>query len=140
MRKRPSGSVYRITNTITGRQYIGLTMKSYGTRWCSHRNLMLNGQHPCTAMTADLVAHGIDSFVIEQIEPVDDPETARQREWHWAADALAKGIELYNRQVPCACSECGRKFMGIRGAMYCSAYRGCCAGRNKPPIKSRLSV
>jgi hypothetical protein len=92
--------VYQITNRVTGRCYIGLTTAAIGTRWRNHRNTMLNGQHPSKTMTADLVAFGVESFDIDELERVETVAEAEVRERHWMTQAIADGVDLYNTRRP----------------------------------------
>lgn len=120
MARTKTAEIYRITNLMTGRQYIGSTTAGYGTRWRNHRSHMRVGQHPSKTMTADFFEFGVESFTIELLEEVPDPSTLEAREWEIVSQALADGIHLYNTWQPITCQRCGRRFMGKTGRRTCS--------------------
>ena len=54
--------IYTITNTITGRVYVGKTSASFERRWYAHRILLDKGRHHNKRLQADWQAHGADAF------------------------------------------------------------------------------
>jgi group I intron endonuclease len=59
------GFIYKITNTINGKCYIGETTKSDPEkRWYQHKNTIKRGVG-CPALQNSVVKHGIDNFKFE---------------------------------------------------------------------------
>ena len=120
MPKRGFVYLYRITNSVTGREYIGLTTGAYGTRWCTHRSQLMTGQHPSKKMVADMAMHGPGSFDVQEIERAPDLDTAMERERYWVSEALRRGVDLYNVRLPIKCDVCGRESMGKPSSTRCA--------------------
>lgn len=75
------GFIYKITNKLNNKSYIGLTTKSIEERWQEHLNNIsrLKGKRPLyTAMSK----YGVETFTIEQIEEVDN-DFLGEREIYW---------------------------------------------------------
>ena len=68
--------VYLITNTITGRTYVG---RSGHTVWRikSHLDALRCGYHPCELMCEDSYTFGYESFECKVLGYYDDDEAAR---------------------------------------------------------------
>ena len=65
-------SIYRITNTVDGKVYVGQTWKTLQRRWREHRN-----STSCRKLARAIKAHGRESFKIELLtfaatQPVAD--------------------------------------------------------------------
>jgi len=87
------GGVYRITNLINGRFYIGSTCQ-FKVRWATHRCQLLKGNHCNAFLQNDFNKCGADAFVVEVLEVIQD-RNSRLR----AEGALIRqhfGDECYN--------------------------------------------
>ena len=75
------GYIYKITNKINQKSYIGLTSKSVEERWKEHIASInkLKDQRP---LYSALAKYGVDSFSIETIEEVDN-DFLGERETYW---------------------------------------------------------
>ena len=63
--------IYKITNTITGDFYIG-SSKNVKLRWAQHKCPSRWKQHPNNPMYLDMRKYGVDSFVFEILEVVEE--------------------------------------------------------------------
>lgn len=110
MKKPRRGRVYTITNTVTGRVYVGATMKGVMTRWGGHRTLLREGKHTSATMQADWNAYGESSFDAVVIETLPDTSDLAEREAAWTYDLMDRGVSLYNNRLPRThCRACGQK-------------------------------
>lgn len=75
------GFIYKITNQINGKIYIGQTVQSIATRWKQHINDAY-AQQKCLHLCAAIVKYGEANFTVEEIEkcPLDELD---QREIYW---------------------------------------------------------
>ena len=64
-------AVYKITNTITGDFYIG-SSKDVKNRWVNHKCQSRWKQHPNNPMYQDMKKYGIDKFVFEVLEEIEE--------------------------------------------------------------------
>ena len=60
------GGIYKITNTVNGKVYVGQTVRSINHRWSQH--LYVNST--CTRMNAAIKKYGKENFRIDVIENV----------------------------------------------------------------------
>jgi group I intron endonuclease len=81
--------VYKITNTLNGKLYIGITIRPLQTRWKQHITQSRTSEYP---LHKSMRKYGIDQFTIEVIEMCIDHTTLLQRERYW--------IECYNTMIP----------------------------------------
>ena len=63
--------VYRITNTVTGDFYIG-SSNDVKSRWAHHKCPSRWKQHPNNPMYLDMQKYGLDKFVFEILEEVEE--------------------------------------------------------------------
>lgn len=76
------GYIYKITNLVNGKSYIGKTERSIKVRWKEHLRLSrLNYQLP---LYRAFLKYGTDNFSVEQIEECD-PTILDEREIYWIA-------------------------------------------------------
>lgn len=83
--------IYKITNKINGKVYIGQTIKSLQQRW---------SQHCCDAkyhktnsvLHKAIIKYGAINFIVEQIDVACDREELNEKEKHW--------IKSYNSIIP----------------------------------------
>lgn len=83
--------VYAITNSDTGRRYIGRS-KCIETRWRSHKDALESGFHHNVELQRDWELHGPMSFRFAVLELCDSDEQCAGREkWY-----IVQGEGLYN--------------------------------------------
>jgi group I intron endonuclease len=68
------GGIYRITNQINGRFYIGSTCQ-FKVRWATHRRELLKGDHYNAFLQNDFNKCGADAFVVEVLEVIPDRDS-----------------------------------------------------------------
>lgn len=91
--------VYKVTNQINGKIYVGFTKKTLEKRWEWHQKDARNNAGTSSYDRAFMRAirkHGAENFVIEQIESVKNHEQAIEREIYWIRELGAKGKSGYN--------------------------------------------
>lgn len=84
--------IYRISNTISGRFYIG-SAKTFRERWANHKCSLAKGHHENTHLQRAWSKYGPDAFKFYILELVDDPLhliEAEQRhiDAHWSTGML----------------------------------------------------
>jgi hypothetical protein len=79
-----TAGIYSITNTVTGRVYIGSTMK-FCTRWTAHRTSLRGDRHPNRQLQADWNRYGEQAFTFEIVEVVENFSLLLSKEKEWAA-------------------------------------------------------
>jgi group I intron endonuclease len=84
------GFIYKITNTITNKCYIGETIKSPEHRWKQHLQKIKKGEG-CPALRDAINAHGLENFTFEVILNCPDEERFYRE---------IEMIKQYNSQVP----------------------------------------
>lgn len=72
--------IYKITNKINGKIYIGKTSKSVEKRWKEHCNDFQKERCERRPLYSAMKKYGIENFSIEEIEQCDNPE---ERETYW---------------------------------------------------------
>ena len=78
--------IYKVTNRINGKVYIGQTVRSLSERMAEHT------RHDATAFDKALKKYGLDAFDVEQIDSAADMDELNQKEIHW--------IKFYGCVVP----------------------------------------
>ena len=73
------GYIYKITNNINGKVYIGKTTKTVEERWKGHLKKM---NYKKNKFYNALNKYGIDNFTIEEIEECDD-DLLNEEEIYW---------------------------------------------------------
>lgn len=73
--------VYKITNLITGKLYIGQTVQTLEQRWKQH--LVFVNRNKNTKLSNAIRKYGPQSFLIESIEEAPDQQTLNEREQYW---------------------------------------------------------
>ena len=74
-----NGIIYKITNTITGKVYIGQTTHSLRDRWRLH----CTPNSTCSLLRKAIEEYGKDAFVIEQIDNGNNREELNRKEIAW---------------------------------------------------------
>lgn len=72
--------IYKITNTITGKMYIGQTVQPINHRWLDHKSNSRNPEKYVTALYASMRKHGLENFIIEQIDTANTLEELNIKE------------------------------------------------------------
>ena len=80
--------IYKITNRINGKVYIGQTIQSLATRWRKH----CNKKRGCFALHNAIIKYGAINFTVEQIDVACSREELDQKEIYW--------IAYYNSMFP----------------------------------------
>lgn len=74
--------IYKITNTINNKVYIGYTSGTIQHRWREHVNAAISCNSPYPFHKA-IRKYGFNNFNIQQIEEVADKKSAMEREKYW---------------------------------------------------------
>jgi group I intron endonuclease len=77
-----SNSIYRITNKVNGKFYIGKTTKSVEQRFKTH---IYKSKKQNTYLYRAMRKYGVDQFVIEQLELVEHQDLLNEKEKYWIA-------------------------------------------------------
>lgn len=85
------GSIYVITNKLTGEQYVGQTIRDIEDRWYEH----CYDNRSTSSIHKDIVKFGISNFTIKELETVDIVELDK-REQYWIAK-LNTYVNGYNK-------------------------------------------
>ena len=78
--------IYRITNLINGKSYIGKTGMNFGDRWDSHRSLLNSGKHDNPHLQRAWSKYGQQNFEFEIVEKLDNAKDLNEREMFWIAE------------------------------------------------------
>ena len=65
--------IYKITNTVTNDFYIG-SSKNVKQRWANHKCKSKWNEHPNNPMYIDMRKYGVDKFVFEVLEVVEEKQ------------------------------------------------------------------
>ena len=88
------GIIYKITNKVNGKIYIGLTKQKLQSRFRGHlsdaRKALKNDGRVCYFQNA-LLKYGKENFILEQIDQADTKEELCRKEEYW--------ISYYNRII-----------------------------------------
>lgn len=74
--------IYKITNSLNGKMYIGKTMKAVAERWQEHCHDYNRRSEEHRPLYAAMNKYGIDNFTIETIEECSD-SIINEREKYW---------------------------------------------------------
>ena len=83
------GVIYKITNKINGKVYIGLTTVPLSERWKNHCTSVGRVNRP---LYNSMKKHGVENFIIEEIDTCDDFNGLGELERYY--------INLYNSTNP----------------------------------------
>lgn len=74
--------IYKITNLINGKQYVGKTLKTIEQRWQEHIQDSGKEKIQKRPLYSAIKKYGIENFIIEEIEKVD-VDNINEREKYW---------------------------------------------------------
>lgn len=94
---RLAGCIYAITNTVTGRVYVGATSGSANRRVALHANYLRRGKGVSKALQRDWDEYGDAAFQGERLEIVGDIADLAAREASWISEMQRRGVPLYNQ-------------------------------------------
>lgn len=91
------GCIYKITNNINGKLYIGKTIYDLKTRFKQHLE-KVNDEKIQYPLYRAMRKYGIDNFSIEEIETIDNEDILNKREKYWINyyDTYIKNNKGYN--------------------------------------------
>lgn len=95
--------IYKITNKINGKCYIGQTIQTLEQRWYKHLH-----DSRCPAIRDALIKYGEDNFAIEVIDTAETIEELNEKEVHWISffNSIApNGYNLQDGGKNCRCAE-----------------------------------
>ena len=78
--------IYKITNQINGKIYIGKTIDILDNRWRSHQRYAMNVQNQ-TRLARAMRKHGLENFTIEQIDQSEDHDQLLNLEKKYIAES-----------------------------------------------------
>ena len=84
--------IYKITNKINDKVYIGQTIKTIAERFQRHKNDALSNRLD-THLARAIRKYGTENFIIEQIDTAQTQEELTKKEYYWINfyDATHKG-------------------------------------------------
>jgi len=74
--------IYKITNNINGKIYIGKTLYSIEKRWSEHFNDCTRRKNENRPLYRAMIKYGIENFQIEKLEECSEQEV-NEREQYW---------------------------------------------------------
>lgn len=86
--------IYKITNDINGKQYIGQTIRKLSTRWNCHVYNANNGSN--YALHKAMRKYGVEHFHVEQIDVASSKEELNEKEKYWIAKLNTLSPNGYN--------------------------------------------
>lgn len=92
--------VYKITNTVDGKVYIGSSAVDIDCRWSTHRALLRTGKHYNRHLQRAWNKYGESVFTFEVVEPGTDKKDVREKELSWIARFFGKNC--YNATTEAA--------------------------------------
>lgn len=75
--------VYKITNTVNGKLYVGITQNGYKRRFAAHLRHSKGGRKSCRALYSAINKYGESSFKVELIETCKNRDELNKREIFW---------------------------------------------------------
>ena len=92
--------VYKITNKITGKIYVGETTWKH-RRWTQHKSQLKRNQHDSKPLQEEYNKYGIDSFEFSIVKIIEskDKEKLRTEEINTIEKLLSEGYKIYNKNT-----------------------------------------
>lgn len=84
--------VYKVTNKINGKIYIGQTIKPLNYRWSQHCSCTSN----CVALNRAIAKYGKENFMVEQIDVANSQNELDEKERYWIKFYQSFGEKGYN--------------------------------------------
>jgi group I intron endonuclease len=91
------GEIYKITNTINDKIYVGQTTRTAAIRWKEHQKNIQALKHRLPLYKA-LDKYGVDNFVVEVLEICEDNQL-NEKEVYWIKKLESFGEKGYNCTV-----------------------------------------
>lgn len=92
------GFIYKITNTINNKIYIGQTTKDLEWRWLKHQKDSIGKYRLDTKFSRAIRKHGVDNFIIEELERLVNCTrqqlTDREHYWVIKLDTIENGYNV----------------------------------------------
>lgn len=94
--------IYKITNTLNNKVYIGQTIHSVEERWKRHQNDALSGRLN-THFAQALRKYPIENFIVETIDTATSQEELTEKEYYWINyyNSLIDGYNSTNDKHKC---------------------------------------
>ena len=89
------GLIYKITNTLNNKVYIGQTTQSLEHRWQAHLRAA-NANVPHFALQKAINKYGSENFICEIVEDNIDEKNLNAREKYWIQKYDSHGLNGYN--------------------------------------------
>jgi group I intron endonuclease len=90
--------IYKITNTIDGKIYIGKTTTKLRVRWSGHKSSHKK-LNETTKLYNAMRKHGVENFKIEQIDSANNLRDLKEKEYYWIDELNSTKDEIgYNIQ------------------------------------------
>lgn len=86
------GEIYKITNLVNGKCYVGKTKHESILRWKDH----INGYHPSSLIHKAIMKYGVDEFSFEVIESNVSEELLNELEIYYISKYNSKNPNGYN--------------------------------------------
>ena len=125
------GYIYKITNTLNNKVYIGQTIKTVQKRFTQHKNNSNKEYFSQIVLYKAFNKYGIENFICEEIEEVsNDKLDERERYWINYYDSYFNGynstlggrtIQLYNWDV----DDIIEKYLSLKSARAVAKVIGC---------------
>jgi group I intron endonuclease len=91
-----NGIIYKATNTINGKVYIGQTVKTLEIRIIGHLSSSRSGKYPSNYFFRAMNKYGEDAFQWEEIDQADTNAELDEKEVYWIKFYNANGEGGYN--------------------------------------------
>lgn len=88
--------IYKITNKINGKWYVGSTRNEFRFRWYCHKNRLRNNKHTNPHLQAAWKKYGEENFLFEVLEKVEDVKSLKEREQFYLDIAFQIPNKIYN--------------------------------------------
>ena len=87
--------IYKVTNTLNGKVYIGQTRRSLKARWMQHCS-DANSRIHLHRLQKDIKLFGKGNFTVEQIDTAENEEEALEKEAFWIKhyNSVKKGYNV----------------------------------------------